>query len=71
MRESIRLETGHKLDYYFGDLVYLKSDPEQRMRIVVGVLLSPDKCVCYQLACGEVVSTHYYVEISTDKNVML
>lgn len=57
-------------EHNFGDTVYLKTDRDQHERIVVEVIANP-MGVRYRLACGTNADTHYEIEISKVKNVML
>jgi hypothetical protein len=54
----------------FGDIVYLKTDPDQLERIVTGKLLRPGGVTLYELCCGIGVSIHYDFEISEDIDVL-
>ncbi len=58
-----------KLDYYFGQIVYLKTDNEQLARIVTRIELRPDG-VTYCLACSNLESWHSSLEITRDRNVL-
>lgn len=55
--------------YNFGDMVYLKTDIEQKPRMVVGFILSGKDDLIYKLACAEEVSEHYEIEIVKNKIV--
>ena len=55
--------------YQVGDIVYLKTDPEQRERIVTGVLFRPVG-VSYDLAFGSQSSWHFEIEIASEKNLL-
>ena len=54
--------------YGFGDEVYLKSDPDQTLRVVIGIVVKPGNQVLYELACGSESSDHYEFEITTEKS---
>ena len=58
--------------YDIEDEVYLKTDPEQELRIVTAInvrLASKDVYyLSYELSCGSFTSWHTTGEISTDKN---
>jgi hypothetical protein len=47
--------------------VYLVSDPEQLMRIVIAEI-DYGACTCYILGCGTEVTEHFEHEISKDRN---
>lgn len=57
--------------YEFGQEVYLKTDTEQKVRIVTGMLIRPNGCISYELSCGTETRWHYDFEISTEKNVLI
>ena len=54
-----------------GQEVYLKTDTDQRMRIVSAIIVRPGNCYSYELACGTDSRWHYDFEISTEKNVLI
>jgi hypothetical protein len=56
--------------YAYGDEVYLKTDIDQRMRIVSGYIYRPG-AMLYMLACGQDESSHYEFELSETRNVMM
>ena len=52
------------------DLVYLKTDREQCVRIVTELKFSKNDII-YQLSCGETESGHYDFEISEDVDILI
>jgi hypothetical protein len=55
------------LEYSFGDIVYLKTDPNALPRIVIGWLLTPGTLVSYMVKVGEGDETyHYGLELTTE-----
>jgi hypothetical protein len=54
--------------YKLGDTVYLKTDEDQKPRIVVQITLAGNGSLFYMVACGEVQTTAYEMEMSTEKN---
>lgn len=52
--------------YSIGDEVYLKTDEEQRVRIVTGIFIS-NKDIIYYLAQGINETKHYDFEIDNEK----
>lgn len=56
--------------YDIGQIVYLKTDPEQLKRIITRIMISPEG-VGYQLAHGSDASEHYDIEISRDQDELL
>lgn len=58
-------EVPHKI----GDTVYLKSDPNQHERIVIGYYVDATS-VMYRLSFIDAVSTNYDCEISIEKRII-
>ena len=58
-----------KYEYEIGDSVYLRTDPSQHERLVVGILITPDG-IRYTLALETLESSHYGFEISKEKDNM-
>jgi hypothetical protein len=56
--------------FNFGDIVYLKTDPDQRPRIVTRFSVGATS-MTYELTCGTVCSWHLDFEISTEKDVLI
>lgn len=52
-----------------GDLVYIKTDPEQRERMVTGITIRQNS-IQYALSYGTTESWHYPIELSKDKNII-
>lgn len=57
--------------YYFGDEVYLKTDPEQMLRMVTSFACHPNGQIIYTLSCGTTTSDHYDFEISPEVNKLI
>jgi hypothetical protein len=57
--------------YGFSQEVYLKTDIDQKVRIVTGMLIRPNGCISYELSCGTDSRWHYDFEISTEKDVVM
>lgn len=55
-----------KPEYAIGDEVYLKTDPDQFKRMVIGYTVRSTG-VLYLVACGEKEGVHYGIEIIKDK----
>lgn len=53
--------------YNIGDIVYLKTDTEQKVRIVTGILIRANIYIYYLSSCTE-ESSHYDIEISSEVN---
>lgn len=54
--------------YDIGDIVYLITDNEQNKRIVTGYHIS-FKQILYRLSCGTSETSHYEIEISSEKSI--
>ena len=54
-------------EFEFGDIVYLKTDPDQNQRMVVGFDARPGFMVV-MLASGTNTTSHYPIEISKEKD---
>lgn len=73
LRDSAKTERiSMKVDnrFYIGQVVYLKTDPEQKPRIVT-VISVGDGWLMYRLAHCDQESTHSAVEISEERDVVL
>lgn len=57
--------------FKLGELVYLKTDPEQMARIIISLQISVDGGLLYKLAIGMSEQWHYEVEISREKDIVL
>lgn len=53
-------------EYDFGDIVYLKTDVEQKPRMVVRLSVGVAKITYYTLACGSSESDHHAIEITKE-----
>ena len=56
--------------YEFGQEVYLKTDTDQKIRIVTGLCIRPNGCINYEVACGTESKWHYDFEMTTEKDVV-
>ena len=56
------------LKYEFGDIVYLKTDPDQLERMVTRAIISPNG-VLYEVTCGTTASTHYEMEMTEHRDI--
>lgn len=55
------------IEYSFGDIVFLKTDPEALPRVVVEWLLTPGTLIKYGLKVGDCPVTHHIgLEITTE-----
>jgi hypothetical protein len=53
-----------------GELVYLKTDEDQKQRMVTKITIGLDDSLIYQLSCGTLYSDHYEKEISEERDVL-
>lgn len=58
-----------KIKFDIGQIVYLKTDTEQRERIVLGMNIKPGG-IYYSLGCGVDESWHYDFEITTQRDII-
>ena len=56
-----------KLDFNLGDLVFLKTDTDQKERMIVGIWVKPSG-IMYTLNCGVEESYHYPMEITNERD---
>lgn len=56
--------------YNIKDEVYLKTDSDQRKRIVTSIIIKSDG-IMYELVCGENSGWHYDFEITMEKDVIM
>lgn len=56
--------------FELGETVYLKTDDEQKPRIVVRFYVTSNG-ITYGLACGTEETNHFYNEISIEKNILV
>ena len=52
-----------------GQIVYLKTDPEQLPRMCTGIKIGRDS-ILYQLCCGVLDSMHYDIEITLEADIL-
>lgn len=55
--------------FNIGDIVYLKTDPDQKARMVVKLSVS-QAGVLYMLSVGASESWHFDIEIATERDVL-
>jgi len=62
---TVKFET----QFAFGDIVYLKTDEEQKPRIVMGYYINRanDADPIIYVASGEMVTSHLEIELTHDK----
>ena len=57
-----------KREYSIGQIVYLRTDPEQHHRMVTSITESPNG-ITYGLSLGDEQTWHYSIEISPDRDI--
>jgi hypothetical protein len=57
--------------FKLGEMVFLRTDPEQMARIVIAIQVSVDGGLLYKLAIGMSEQWHYEAEISRERDVVL
>ncbi len=62
-------ELKNHFKYWFGDLVYLKTDVDQSEGIITGITMRP-KDVLYLITFGKEETGHYDFEFSSEKNIL-
>ncbi len=65
------MHMNHKLEFNIGDTVYLKTDIEQKQRIITSISLRPNGCVVYCIACVSTDTWHYGIEISKERDIIM
>ena len=56
--------------YDIGEYVYLKTDNEQKQRLIIQITIQPDKTLQYNVRCGTEDSWHYEIEINKEKDIL-
>ena len=56
-------------EFDFGDIVFLKTDPDQLERQITGYIMRPNS-IAYELSCGVETSIHYGFEISREIDIL-
>lgn len=56
-------------EYEIGDSVYLRTDTDQKERIVTAIMIRPGR-MAYELTCGTEGSWHYAFEITKERDVL-
>ena len=60
------------LEYELGEVVYFKTDPDNRQFIVTGITLRPPNNIFYLVSHSEMQETVAYgIEISSEKTVVI
>lgn len=56
--------------FEMGELVYLKTDPDQLPRLVTGYTIRPNSII-YYISSGEMETSHYDIEITVEQSFMI
>ena len=54
------------IEFHIGQSVYLKTDDQQKQRIVTGITIRPNSMLVYHLAMGDSETAHFGIEISNE-----
>ena len=60
----------HKLEFSIGQSVYVKTDVQQRERIVTGIILRPFNSVTYLVTLDELEAGLYGFELTGEKDIL-
>lgn len=52
-----------------GQTVYIKTDDEQKQRIVTSIIVCPNGLI-YECFCSTLESKHYDFELSSERNIL-
>ncbi|HEY8687744.1 MAG TPA: hypothetical protein VIM07_00805 [Chitinophagaceae bacterium] len=58
------------IEYEIGEIIYLKTDEDQKQRIVFAIVVYRNEFV-YRCSCGTVMSDHYDFEMSRELDTTL
>lgn len=68
---GVGLSSGHKLEFMIQQTVYLKTDKEQKPRLVTGIQLRPFNSITYGITEGTNETWHYGFEISDERDIIM
>lgn len=68
---GVGLSLGHKLEFMIQQVVYLKTDKEQKPRLVTGIQLRPFNSITYGITEGANETWHYGFEISDERDIIM
>lgn len=54
--------------YDIGDMVFVKTDKDQSVRLITDIKIHPSNLHSYGLMSGSTYSSHYEMELSKEKN---
>jgi hypothetical protein len=58
-------------EFNIGDIVYFKTDVEQLPRIVTQITICGNGSILYGCSYSELQSSHYAIELSKEKDIVL
>jgi hypothetical protein len=67
MSITLKIQVEHEV----GDIVYLKTDTDQKPRQVYAYEVYPGREVIYKIISGTYTSPHYDFELTKEKDVLL
>ncbi len=70
IKTALKISSGHLLEFEIGQTVFLKTDREQRERLVTGIKLRPFNCVTYDLSYETSETTHYGIEMDSVRDII-
>ena len=68
---GVVLSSGHRLEFMIQQTVYLKTDKEQKPRLVTGISLRPFNSVTYGLTENTTETWHYGFEINDERDIIM
>jgi hypothetical protein len=68
---GVVLSSGHQLEFMIQQTVYLKTDKEQKPRLVTGIQLRPFNSIRYGITEGTNETWHYGFEISDERDIVM
>ena len=68
---GVVLSSGYQLEFTIQQTVYLKTDMDQKPRLVTGITLRPFNSVTYGLTESATETWHYGFEISDDRDIVM
>jgi hypothetical protein len=57
-------------EFGFGDIVYLKTDPDQLARIITGISVHPEMQIIYKVSYLGSNTEHYSFELSMERDIV-
>ncbi len=70
VKSILKVSSGHLLEFEIGQTVFLKTDREQRERLVTAIFLRPFNSVAYGLSFEANETNHYGFEIDSVRDII-